>query len=269
MQDIKYTIEINNNDILKMGIAASIDFFCLLATRQLQFPGMVAFATGIDSPVLNSVIDTQLKDEQMYEAIKAVKDFFKPYDVPWTWQVSPLSRPANLVDVLEQHGFSLLEQSPGMYCDLTNSLPKINNEDLFIQEVPVNDNLRDWIGPIDEGFPSEKPQDGETYRKLNVALMKKVGKTLRHYVAYFQDEPVSSATLYLGQQATMLHNIATKTAFLKRGFGTALTLHMMHRAKQLGYNHCFLDASEDGFGVYRKLGFKIFCINQFYCQENS
>ena len=62
----------------------------------------------------------------------------------------------------------------------------------------------------------------------------------------------------------MLHNLATKKEFLKKGFGTLLTRYMMLQAKKLGYQHCFLEASEGAFNLYKRIGFKIYSVNSSY-----
>lgn len=64
----------------------------------------------------------------------------------------------------------------------------------------------------------------------------------------------------------MIHNLATKKAFTKRGIGTALSLHMMERAIQLGFKHCFLDSSEDAFNIYKNIGFKVYSTTTVYIQ---
>lgn len=62
----------------------------------------------------------------------------------------------------------------------------------------------------------------------------------------------------------MIHNVATKTDFKKRGLGTTLTLHMMRIAKDMGFKHCCLDSSEEAFSLYNKIGFKVYCTTLIY-----
>jgi len=67
----------------------------------------------------------------------------------------------------------------------------------------------------------------------------------------------------------MLHNLATKIAYTKRGFGTALTLHMMQCAKEMGIQHFFLDSSADGVSIYQKIGFKVYSTTIVYSMEHT
>ena len=89
------------------------------------------------------------------------------------------------------------------------------------------------------------------------------------FVLYYQNEVVSSGTLFMSNNAVMLHNLATKTSYTKRGLGRALTMYMMHHAKQLGYRHCFLDSSEDGFNLYSNIGFKVYSTTTIYTEISN
>ena len=75
---------------------------------------------------------------------------------------------------------------------------------------------------------------------------------------------MSAGTLFIHDDSVMIHNIATKPTYRKRGFGAAITLYAMQEAKRLGKKHCFLDSSPKGLGVYQGLGFKTYCHYQLY-----
>ena len=254
----KFSIELHNQTITKKGIAAIIDFYQTMSIDQLQHRDLLAFATGDNSPFLNVVIDTRPHREGSSDLIKPITDFFDKHHVPWGWFVVPGSHENDLL----QQGFSLLEEVPAMYFDLSNLLPILKDERISIQELDNNDDLKIWIQPINEGF--QVKDNDENYRKLNVAILKSGSNTLRHFVAYYQNNIAAAGTLFLSKDAVMLHNLATKTAYKKHGIGTALALHMMEKAKQLGFMHCFLDSSEDGFSLYKKIGFEVYSTTLVY-----
>ena len=79
-----------------------------------------------------------------------------------------------------------------------------------------------------------------------------------------QNEPAAAGTLFMSENSVMLHNLATKTQFQRRGIGTALVIHQMAIAKQLGFKHCFLDSSEKAFGLYQNLGFEVYGATKVY-----
>lgn len=248
-------IELKNQEIMKIGVESIIDFYRTIAIDQFHFPGLNAFATGVDSSSLNVVLDSKKNNELNAKTVDAITNFFKNHRVPWGWFITTISKTSNI----EKHGFNLLYETPGMYFDLSNELPSIAI-DAEISE--AHDDLKKWIEPLQEGFPSS--DNCEAYRKLNAKLLQKGEQKLRHFTAYRKNEAASSGTLFLSDHSVMLHNLATKNKFRKCGIGSALTLHMMNEAKKAGYKHCFLDSSDEGFNLYSRLGFKVYCVTSVY-----
>ncbi len=257
----KFIVELQDQEITEIGVDAIIDFYRTMAIDQLQLRGLNAFVTGADSASLNAGVDTRKNGGFSSEMINPITDFFKKHQVPWGWFVTAKAS----ADDIEKHGFTLLYETPGMYFDLSNVLPEIENG-VGIKE--ACDDLRGWIEPLLEGFPNESGENDDVnddvYRKLNAELLLKGEKKLRHFTIYSNNEAACSGTLFLSADSVMLHNLATKNKFRKRGLGAALTLYMMSEAKRLGYKHCFLDSSDEGFNLYHRLGFKIYCTTLVY-----
>jgi GNAT superfamily N-acetyltransferase len=258
----KINIELDNPIITQKGVESITDFYETIAIDSLKLPGLSAFVTGVASRFLNVVIDTRADQHVTPEQVKTIAHFFKERRVPWVWLLTPVSTG----DDLEKQGLVLLEEAPGMYFDLSQPLPEANM-DFRIEEMDQTNNLTEWIQPLNEGFPSD--DNGECYRKLNADLLKNGDKKLKHFIAYFDNEVAAAATLFLGKDAVMLHNLATKHDYQKRGLGKALALHRMTLAKQLGYKHCFLDASEEGFELHKRVGLQVYCITKAYALEKQ
>ncbi len=246
-------IELQNQEITKIGVEAIIDFYRTMAIDQLHFPGLDVFATKVDSSSLNVVLDTK-QNKLDTESIKIIADFFKKHQSPWGWFITAVS---NTKDI-NQYGFEFIYETPGMYFDLANDLPSV----VGVEIREAHDDLHEWIKPLQEGFPSS--DNCEAYRKLNAELLRKGEKKLRHFTAYQENEAACSATLFLSDNAVMLHNLATRDKYRKFGLGSALTLYMMNEAKKAGYRHCFLDSSDEGFNLYKKLGFNVYCVTSVY-----
>jgi GNAT superfamily N-acetyltransferase len=258
----KIDIEIQDDKIIQGGVNAIIDFYNTLAVDKKFFSDTFAFATLVDSPFLNVLFDTRIERTNSSAVVASANDFFNPHQIPWGWFIVP----ASYDNDLEKQGFTLLEEAPAMYFDLSNQLPDVKSDFISIQEVAAYDDLTIWIQPINEGF--EAKEDDDAYRKLNADILQKGEKKLRHFVAYYKEQLAASGTLFLSDEAVMLHNVATKTAFKRYGIATALTLHMMQTAKKLGFQHCYLDASEDAFNLYKKIGFKVYCTTLIYSPAN-
>ena len=255
-------IELSNKTLTQLGTEAIIDFYKTIAVDQLKFPGIIALVTGIKSPFLNVVLDTRPIHKNNEALIKHISDFFAKHAVPWAWFIPTTATDNNLTDV----GFSHLADAPAMYLDLSQTLPDNNLKDISIREAGHDDNLLEWIQPLHEGFPLENATtlEEDAYRKLNADLLHQGEHKLRHFTAYYQNEIAAAGTLFISEHSVMLHNLATKKRFQRRGIGTALAIHQMAIAKQLGFKHCFLDSSEEAFGLYQKLGFKVYGATKVY-----
>jgi GNAT superfamily N-acetyltransferase len=242
------------------GIQSTLDFYQTIAVDRINFPGLTAIATGVGSPFLNVVIDTQTKNFADRQVMNQVEDFFKSHRAPWSWFVMPGSINALTRLLEENEGFEVIEEVESLYFDLKNSLPmRDKKESLEIKELDKTDDLRGWIEAIQEGFPIEDEKvDPDAYRKLNLNLLKKGESKLRHFVAYEAGELAASATLFLSEDAVMLHNLATKKRFQRHGIARALILHQLNLAKKLGFKYCFLDSSKEGLKLYQDLGFELY-----------
>ena len=80
------------------------------------------------------------------------------------------------------------------------------------------------------------------------------------YSIYYQaKKPVSVIELFSSNDKTVgLYGLATLESYRGKGIGTALLTFALNKCKELGFSNVILQASEDGFGIYKKLGFKIY-----------
>src|SRR4029079_9066307 len=220
----KIDIEIQDKEITQKGVDAIIDFYRTLAIDEKKFSQAIAFATGMNSPFLNVLFDNRPNKTNSAELANSVNIFFEKHKVPWGWFITPASSENDLV----QHNFTLIEEAPAMYFNLLNKLPSMKSEFITVEEAEKNDALKIWIQPINEGFQVNEADD--SYRKLNADLLNKGEQKLRHFIAYYKNKIAAAGTLFLSNDAVMIHNVATKTDFKNRGLGTTLTLHMMEIA---------------------------------------
>jgi GNAT superfamily N-acetyltransferase len=82
-------------------------------------------------------------------------------------------------------------------------------------------------------------------------------------VFYLDGQPVSSVELFPTDRDTIgLYGFATLEAFRGKGIGSALMTYSLNLAKERGYKRAILQASEDGIGIYKRMGFKV--INTYF-----
>lgn len=261
---MSYSLEITDQSITDIGNNAAIDFYSTISFKKLQLDNINAAITGCSSPFLNVVIDTLGTRKKLDEkTLQIITKFFENDKVPWVWILPSYVPNAYFAE----YGFVTYGDFPCMYYDLHNEVLSIEKAQIIIQEINRGNNLSEWIIPVNEGFtdPETEQNDQEDlYQKINANLLNNGITKLRQFVAYYGNQLAGSATLLLSHDSVTLHNIAVRPHLRKRGIGKSLTLHMMHIAKELGFKHCFLDSSDDGYKLYKQLGFEVYAIKTAY-----
>jgi ribosomal protein S18 acetylase RimI-like enzyme len=78
----------------------------------------------------------------------------------------------------------------------------------------------------------------------------------RCYVGEVDGQPVATALGVTVGEFTVIRNVATDPLFRRRGFGTAVTARAVADGILAGAAWCWLEASEEGYPVFRNLGFR-------------
>jgi ribosomal protein S18 acetylase RimI-like enzyme len=228
-------------------------FFSSLAKETYKQDGIKAWYSGINHKGINIAYAANMDHPVLSKNVKEVIEFFRKFDAPWTWVVTPFTQQSNLEKVLESHSLKLLDTAYTMVHKLENlNLRTLQN--YHIKEVTDIEGMTDWALCLNEAFGTEEKNDMD-YRDVNIKIPYGGKHAFHHFVGYLDDEPIAAGTLSVSKYGTRIDNIGTKTDYLRKGFGSMITLHLMHEAKRLGYKFCCLDASSEGLQMYKKLGF--------------
>ena len=84
---------------------------------------------------------------------------------------------------------------------------------------------------------------------------------------HHNNKPVSCATLSVSEYGARIDNVATRTDYRRRGFGRAITLFAMEKAKELDHQMICLEASDEGLRLYLGIGFVEAYKNKVYAQR--
>lgn len=246
--------------LAQLSLESNLAFCRVMADDAWSDPCIHAFRANLVDPMLNVVMDAKLDESNIDVRIKAVIAFYQRQKVDWYWIVGPLSTPTTLAQHLLSHDFKLIEDYPSLYFDLHEAIPADAHTRLNIIEQNADSDLRDWAICLSESFHTS--DQAESYRCLNLGLVDR--GVLRHFVGYVDDQVACAGTLFINEDTVVLHNIATRPLFRRRGLASMMTQYLMRHAQILGVQYCFLDAAGEAVGVYEKIGFRECARSQLY-----
>lgn len=215
-------------------------------SRLLRKDGAVAWITGIPRPSSNIV--WLERPNPAISAVVALLDEVAAADVPFSMLLRPGSDAA-LTDLAAARGMKPAGERPCMVLDATawdggtGGAPGLAIRRLGPDEAQVHVRL----SAAAAGVPEEPSLPFADLLRLD---------GLRCYVGEVDGRPVATAFGVTLGEFTAIFNVATDAAFRRRGFGTALSARAVTDGILAGSSWCWLQASEDGYPVYRNLGFQ-------------
>lgn len=135
----------------------------------------------------------------------------------------------------------------------------------------VNDRLALWAEPLKTAFPVAEEDDGrviEEYISYHVHALAN-NSQMYHFVLMAGDIPATSLTLTLSDKSARLDDIGTNIEFQNRGYATALLTYALDFCQSKNIEDCYLEASSDGLGLYKKQGFRPLFNYRAYIKEGE
>jgi GNAT superfamily N-acetyltransferase len=132
--------------------------------------------------------------------------------------------------------------------------PPAASPDLTIEEVVDAATLQTWVETFIAGY--ELP--ASLQEPLSACLTRRglgSDRPLRHFLARLRGVPVATSSLLLSGGVASLNAVATLPAARRQGVGAAISAAPLRVAWAAGYRVAILQASDQGYPVYRRLGF--------------
>lgn len=168
------------------------------------------------------------------------------------WLVFPSCRPPDLGKRLDARGMAGHRAGTWMTADLTQLAEAPAVPPGFTVRWVQNDaELWVWKLAQDAGFGENAQLYYDAYAHDGYGTQ----AVARHYVGFQDERPVTSGTLLMSDGIASIYNVATPPALRRRGYGSAITAHLMDEAIRCGYQLAWIWASDAGKGVYARLGF--------------
>jgi GNAT superfamily N-acetyltransferase len=148
-------------------------------------------------------------------------------------------------------GFSIAYTSGPMQLNMESFLPHSVRKDYKLK--CTDKRLTDWAIPLESAFESEQKVIRQYQTQHQIAI--NTGKQLFHFSLYVKTNPVCSLTLSIQNRSARLDDIGTKTEFQGQGYASALIQYALEYAMSQNVSQCFLEASNEGVSIYKRIGF--------------
>lgn len=228
--------------------------------------GSEAVISGRPVNFMNAVSGSQFKGKNLAQQVENAVAILSAHRIPFRWWITPSTSPANLGSLLESAGLKLqFEDVPGMAIDLQISpldQPQLP-ECLTISRVANRQDLEVWATVLDEGY-QHKQIEWQYWRDAFEHFGFSPKSPWQHFIAFHENNAAAVGSVFYRDNIAGLYLVVTRESFRRRGIADWLTRHLLWSAGKAGAGMVVLQASEMGFGLYQKLGFKWYCNLQRY-----
>jgi ribosomal protein S18 acetylase RimI-like enzyme len=230
-------------------------FHRLFPGMSVRGHGVVVASSGLPCDTFNVACHARLGDDaSARRTVRGVIDFFFRDALPFSWWLSPADLPSSLGELLECEGLSREESEVAMALDLTKLEAQMDTP-LRIVRATDGEHLRDFARVVAANWTPPDQHVLEFYARVAPAALDPASP-IRLFIGYAGREAVATSELTLTERTAGIYGVATLQAHRGRGYGTAMTLASLLEAREAGREIAVLQASADGLGVYRRLGFR-------------
>jgi ribosomal protein S18 acetylase RimI-like enzyme len=220
---------------------------------------LVVTDSGLGCDTFNIVCRARLTDATAPARVAQTTGHFGERARAFSWWFGPADQPKHLDRILVDAGLKHLESETMMSLDLERlRTPDLCPGGLRIQRVRTPADMADFVRAIAEGIGPDP--DVQRFYELAAGRLLSDQSPQHFYVGYLDGRPVATAEVTLAGQVAGIYGVVTLEAYRNRGIGSALTAQPLIDASSQGYRTGVLQASADGLGVYRRLGFQEFGI---------
>jgi GNAT superfamily N-acetyltransferase len=207
--------------------------------------------------IANMVYHTKIPSDILEEKIEEIINFFESKNHPFFLMTGSITEPGNLAEILSsKYGFRQ-NNMPGMYIKLSEIKDVKEIKELEIVEVTEEKQLDVWNNVLLESFSFPKDIMENFFPDF---LAHKNESNYNAFLGYYQEKPIAVSLVCYYSGVAGIYCVGTVEEARGKGIGTAMTHAALVNAKNRGYEIAILQASEMGYSVYEKMGFKKECI---------
>jgi len=225
--------------------------------------------TDMPDHFMNLVVCTELPAEGIDELIADALSHFRSRNIKRLSWLTEEGVPAReLKKRLLAHGLRFRESfATEMAADLMK-LTENNAAPVGLRIIPVEntETLKKWIHVASVGFGIPADAEDIWFEFSEEAVC---SHPFRTYLALLNDEPVATSQLFTSAGVAGIYNVTCIPEARGQGIGSAVVMAPLLEARRMGYGVGILQASELGYGAYRRLGFEDFGKLSVYLWEQE
>ena len=203
----------------------------------------------------NRVMTVRLVADEIDAAIGNALAAHRAARVPGSWWLEAETTPVGIERALERHGYRRGAAAPAMsreLDDLPDAEPPPGVELSFVRG---REPMRQVQRLIALGF-GRPPAIAEMMAEVVAPLGDEPDTPIRVVIASLDGMPVASATAITVGEVCGVFTVTTLPEARGKGLGGATTLAVLRDARERGARVAVLHASDLGFGVYARMGFR-------------
>jgi ribosomal protein S18 acetylase RimI-like enzyme len=216
-------------------------------------PHLSWLLTGVPDHFLNVVFRTDIPAVHADKILEDALSHFRASNcsrLSW-WVDGPDS---DVGRRLAARGLTFAAGATAMAADL-GAVPDVVTVPAGIVIAPVDDEatLRGWIRVMRTGFGLPETAEPRLFEVFSAVALQ---PPFRTYLATLDGEAVATSQLFIGAGVAGVYNVTCLPEARGRGIGAAITHAALREARRQGVSLGILQASDLGYGVYRRLGFE-------------
>ncbi|HUT21326.1 MAG TPA: GNAT family N-acetyltransferase [Anaerolineae bacterium] len=224
------------------------------ALRQILYDGWILrFSEGYTKRAnsVNSLYESRLGTEKK---VRFAEKCYHDREMPAIFRITPFSTPHDLDPFLAQRGYVQLDPTRVMVLDLADSYAPACVVSPEVKGELRQEGLDEWLALF-----AHLRNEQLASQQIHGAILHSIAGEVQPHLLDVQGATAACALGVLEEDRLGLFDLFVDPAFRNQGCGTALTSHILHRAKQRRVRWVYLqvtEANEAAQGLYRRLGFR-------------
>ncbi|MED1786767.1 GNAT family N-acetyltransferase [Brevibacillus laterosporus] len=171
----------------------------------------------------------------------------------WYWEDDH-----DLSHILEGTGLVEAEMNVAMIANLEQLEPVVLvPEGLVMREISTAEDIVEFGEVLASLFgTSQESISVRSYYEQLSSYPQLLTEKMKLYLGEYKGELVSIGSLIFTKESVGIYDIATRSEYRGKGFGSAMFNFLIEEAKKQKIPLCVLQASPDGINIYKKSGFQ-------------